>query len=64
MMELFFEMINCIIGTVCFAGAILAFVLAGSCFFKKDVENTILGAIVGIFGIVLLGLFFVAFFTV
>ena len=59
-----FELLNYFIGMICFAGSIIAFILAGFCFAEKDIENTILGAVVGIFGVVLLGLFFVSFFTI
>lgn len=60
---MFFELLNYFLGMICFAGSILAFIFAGFCFKEKDFENTILGVIVGIFGVVLFSLFYIVFFT-
>ena len=57
----FFEMLNYLIGIIFFACAILAFVLAGWCFWGRGENNTISGIINGILGFVLICLACTAF---
>ena len=63
-MAILFELLNYLIGTICFAGAILAFVVAGWCFWRRGENNTISGIINGILGVVLFSLGCTAFFTI
>lgn len=60
-MVVFFEMLNYLIGIICFACAILAFVLAGLCFWRRGENNTLAGIINGILGFVLICLACTAF---